>query len=68
MVATVHVEAEWDPADPVGESRWLMEVQERHGLPQGIVAQAWPARADLGQLPRPQAPVPALAPPLLSWS
>ena len=23
VVASVHVEAEWDPRDPVGETRWL---------------------------------------------
>ena len=23
LVASVHVEAGWDPADPVGETRWL---------------------------------------------
>ena len=33
LVASVHVEAGWDPADPVGETRWL----ERPGGP------TWPA-------------------------
>lgn len=61
VVATVHVEAEWDPADPVGESRWLMEVQQRHGLPHGIVAQAWPARDDIGQVLSEQAQFPAVS-------
>jgi predicted TIM-barrel fold metal-dependent hydrolase len=40
VVRTVHVQAEWDPADPVGETRWLQEVAGRHGFPHGIVAAA----------------------------
>jgi predicted TIM-barrel fold metal-dependent hydrolase len=40
VVKTVHVETEWDPADPVGETRWLQEVIEASGLPHAIVAQA----------------------------
>jgi predicted TIM-barrel fold metal-dependent hydrolase len=47
IVATVHVEAEWDPADPVGETRWLEEVQATHGLPSAAVAQAWLDRDDV---------------------
>ena len=38
-----------------------MEVQERHGLPHGIVAQAWPARDDIGQVLREQAQFPAVS-------
>jgi len=48
VVATVHVEAEWDPADPVGETRWLHDLAEREGLPNAIVAQAWFDRDDVG--------------------
>src|SRR5262245_39802579 len=40
VVRTVHVQAEWDPDDPVGETRWLQAVADRHGLPHGIVAAA----------------------------
>lgn len=29
---TVHVEAEWDPRDPVGETRWVEEVAAAQGL------------------------------------
>jgi len=39
LLATVHVEAEWDRRDPVGETRWLAELREREGLP--TVAVAW---------------------------
>ncbi len=44
---TVHVEAEWDPRDPVGETRWLEEVAATCGLPAACVAQAWLDRDDV---------------------
>ncbi len=47
VVKTVHVEAEWTPADPVGETRWLEEVARRHGVPTAAVTQAWLDRADV---------------------
>ncbi len=47
VVATVHVETEWDPADPVGETRWLQEIRAATGLPHAIVAQA---RLDQGDV------------------
>jgi len=40
IAMTVHVEAEWDPGDPVGETRWLESVRLKHGLPTACVAQA----------------------------
>jgi predicted TIM-barrel fold metal-dependent hydrolase len=40
VVKTVHVETEWDPADPVGETHWLQTVIASSGLPHAIVAQA----------------------------
>jgi len=40
VVKTVYVETEWDPADPVGETRWLAEVIAASGFPHGIVAGA----------------------------
>jgi predicted TIM-barrel fold metal-dependent hydrolase len=30
---TVHVENGWDPADPVGETRWLQGLAEKLGRP-----------------------------------
>ena len=47
VVKTVHVEAEWTPADPVGETRWLEGVAARHGLPTAVVAQACLDRDDV---------------------
>ena len=40
VVKTVHVETEWDPRDPVSETKWLQEVIEISGFPHAIVAQA----------------------------
>src|SRR5260221_3146678 len=40
VVATVHVEAEWDPGDPIGETRWLPALRGRTGLPSVAVAPA----------------------------
>jgi predicted TIM-barrel fold metal-dependent hydrolase len=40
IAATVHVEANWDPRDPVGETRWLQAVHDRCGMPTAIVAAA----------------------------
>jgi len=47
IVMSVHVEAEWDPRDPVGETRWLEELAAAHGLPSACVAQAWLDRDDV---------------------
>lgn len=41
MVGTVYVETEWDPMDPLGETRWVEELAAREGLPSAVVAQAW---------------------------
>lgn len=47
VVKSVHVEAEWDPADPVGETRWLQEIIAASGFPHAIVAQARLDRPDV---------------------
>lgn len=39
--ASVYVEAEWNPADPVGEMRYIEALRREHGLPTVAVAQAW---------------------------
>ena len=41
VVKTVYVEAEWDPADPVGESRYIEGLRRETGFPTVMVAQAW---------------------------
>jgi predicted TIM-barrel fold metal-dependent hydrolase len=47
VVKSVHMEAEWNPADPVGETRWLTAYAEGRELPSAIVAQAWLDRDDV---------------------
>ena len=47
VVKTVHVEAEWDPRDPLGETRWLEQLTATHGLPSAYVVQAWLDRDDV---------------------
>lgn len=50
VVATVYVETEWDPDDPLGELRWVEGIAQRHGLPNAVVAQAWMNRNDIKSL------------------
>lgn len=50
VVASVYVEAEWDPADPLGETRWIDGIAEQCGLPSVMVAQAWLDREDIEQV------------------
>lgn len=50
LVKSVHVQASFDPSDPVGESRWLEEHAEdssSRGIPAAIVGWADFSRADL---------------------
>ncbi len=47
IVGTVYVETEWDPADPLGETRWVEALAAREGLPTAVVAQAWLDRDDV---------------------
>ncbi len=49
IVMTVHVEAEWDPRDPVSETRWLEAMNAAYGLPTACVAQAWLDRGDVAE-------------------
>ena len=41
VVKTVHVEAECRRDQQVDETRWLTEINARHGMPNAIVAHAW---------------------------
>ena len=38
VVKSVHLQMGWDFADPVGETRWVQAISDRHGFPHGIVA------------------------------
>ncbi|WP_082652430.1 amidohydrolase [Aureimonas sp. AU12] len=50
VVASVYVETEWDPADPLGEVRYAEGLAQEHGLPNAVVAQAWLDREDVAEL------------------
>jgi predicted TIM-barrel fold metal-dependent hydrolase len=46
VVRGVYVEAEWDPADPLGEMDFIAELKTKTTLPTVAVAQAWLHRED----------------------
>jgi predicted TIM-barrel fold metal-dependent hydrolase len=50
VVQTVYVETEWDPRDPLGETRYIHELAQRHGVPNAVVAQAWLDAEDAADL------------------
>ena len=50
VVASVHVEAEWDRDDEVGETRWLAEVRAHHERPTVAVAHARFERDDVEEI------------------
>lgn len=50
VVKSVHMEAEWETADPVGESKWLHELHDKTGYPHAIIGQAWFGRDDIAQV------------------
>jgi predicted TIM-barrel fold metal-dependent hydrolase len=50
IVKTVHIQANWDPSDPVGETRWLDEVASEYGYPNAVVGAAYFARDDIAQV------------------
>jgi predicted TIM-barrel fold metal-dependent hydrolase len=55
---SVYVEAEWNPGDPVGETRWIHDIAARNGLPSAVVAQAWLDRDDVAEVLAAQAAFP----------
>ena len=50
IVKSVHVQANWNPQDPVGATRWVQSVADQHGFPHAIVAHANLADADVEDL------------------
>lgn len=58
VVKTVYVEAEWDPSDPVGETRYIGALRDETGLPTVMVAQAWLDREDAADVLERQAGFP----------
>ncbi len=55
---SVYVEAEWNPADPVGEMEYIATLRREHGLPSVAVAQAWLDRDDAQEILERQAAFP----------
>lgn len=58
IVGTVYVETEWNPADPLGETRYIHGVAAQYGYPNALVAQAWLDREDAAELIAAQAAFP----------
>jgi predicted TIM-barrel fold metal-dependent hydrolase len=50
VIKSVHVQANWNSDDPVGETRWCQSVADAHGFPHAIVAYANLAQADVEDL------------------
>lgn len=50
IVQTVYVETEWNPSDPLGETRYASGLAARYGWPNAIVAQAWLHRPDVADM------------------
>jgi predicted TIM-barrel fold metal-dependent hydrolase len=50
VAGSVHIEAEFDPANPIGETDWLVGLAAAEGLPSVCVAQAWLDREDVAEI------------------
>lgn len=50
LVKTVHMEAEWDRADPVAETRWLERLHAAYGWPSACIGHAEPDRPDIADV------------------
>ena len=50
VAKTVHMEAEWDRTDPVGETRWLESVHREYGLPSALIGRAEFDRGDIEEV------------------
>ena len=60
IVKSVYVETEWNPEDPIGETRWVHQIQQQYGYPHAVVAQAWLDRDDVAEVLKAQAAFPLL--------
>nr|WP_255575275.1 amidohydrolase family protein [Caldovatus aquaticus] len=58
VVATVYMEAEHDPADPLRETRWVHAVAAAEGLPHAMAGAAFLDREDAAAVVRAQAAMP----------
>lgn len=46
----VAMEGEWDPADPLGEARWMHGLAQQAGQPHALAAQVWLDRDDVAEV------------------
>jgi predicted TIM-barrel fold metal-dependent hydrolase len=58
VVATVYMEAEHDPGDPLRETRWVHAMAEAEGLPDAMACAGFLDRADAAEVVRAQAAMP----------
>lgn len=58
VVQSVYIETEWEPTDPLGETRFITELAHRAGYPNAVVAQAWLHHDDAYEVLRAQAHFP----------
>ncbi|HET7347986.1 MAG TPA: amidohydrolase family protein [Acidobacteriaceae bacterium] len=58
IVGNVYMEAEWDPADPTGETRWVHGLRALTGRPHAMIAQARLDADDAGEVLAAQAGFP----------
>ena len=50
IIATVHVEAEWDRDDQVGETAWLHQIFKDSEMPNAVVGHVWLASKDCEEI------------------
>lgn len=50
VVETVYMETEWDPKDPIGETKFITEVARKTGYPNALVGQAWLHHDDIQEV------------------
>ena len=50
IIATVYVETEWDPRDPIGEMNYVERLRRQTDFPTVAVAQAWLDRDDVARV------------------
>jgi len=50
VIASVTMEGEWDPKDPLGEARWIQQLVATETRPAAHAAQAWLDRDDLPEV------------------
>lgn len=58
VIATVFMEAEHDPADPLRETRWVHAIAAEHGMPQAMAGAVFLDRPDAAEVVRAQAAMP----------